>query len=69
MSPTDNEQLVQAYFRMVEEDDYARVGSIVTENATGTIVPIGYTWRGRGAIESMALAGGPDAAARRTLPR
>jgi len=43
---------------MVEEDDYAAVGSILTEDATWTIVPIGYTWSGRRAIESMALAAG-----------
>ena len=58
MPPTANEQLIQAYFRMVEEDDYAAVGSILTEDATWTIVPIGYTWSGRRAIESMALAAG-----------
>jgi ketosteroid isomerase-like protein len=56
--PTQNEQLIKAYFRMVEEDDYAAVGSILTDDATWTIVPIGYTWSGRHAIESMALAAG-----------
>jgi ketosteroid isomerase-like protein len=43
---------------MVEQDDYAAVGSILTDDATWTIVPIGYTWSGRRAIESMALAAG-----------
>jgi ketosteroid isomerase-like protein len=43
---------------MVEQDDYAAVGSILTEDATWTIMPIGYTWSGRRAIESMALAAG-----------
>jgi ketosteroid isomerase-like protein len=56
--PTANEQLIQAYFHMVEQDDYAAVGSILTDDATWTIVPIGYTWSGRRAIESMALAAG-----------
>jgi len=56
--PTQNEQLIEAYFRMVEEDDYAAVGSFLTDDATWTIVPIGYTWSGRHAIESMALAAG-----------
>ena len=58
MPPTENEQLIQAYFHMVEEDDYAGVGSILTEDATWTIVPIGYTWTGRRAVESMAMAAG-----------
>ncbi|OBH08568.1 MULTISPECIES: nuclear transport factor 2 family protein [unclassified Mycobacterium] len=58
MPPTQNEQLIQAYFRMVQEDDYAGVGSIVTDDATWTIMPIGHTWSGRRAIESMALAAG-----------
>jgi ketosteroid isomerase-like protein len=58
MPPTPNEQLVQAYFRMVEQDDYAGVGSILTDDATWTIMPIGYTWTGRRAIESMAVAAG-----------
>ena len=58
MTTYDNEQLIQAYLRMVDEDDYAAVGSILTEDATWTIVPIGYTWTGRRAIESMAVAAG-----------
>ena len=58
MAPTANEQLIQAYFRMVEDDDYADVGAILAENATWTIVPIGHTWTGRRAIQSMATAAG-----------
>jgi len=58
MTSTANEQLIEAYFRMVKEDDYAGVGSIVTDDATWTIMPIGYTWTGRRAIESMAVAAG-----------
>lgn len=58
MPATANEQLIQAYFRMVDEDDYAGVGSILTDDATWTIVPIGHTWRGRRAIESMSVAAG-----------
>ena len=58
MPPTANEQLIQAYFRMVEEDDYAGVGSVLTDDATWTIMPIGHTWTGRRAIESMAVAAG-----------
>lgn len=53
-----NEELIQAYFRMVEQDDYAGVGSILTDDATWTIMPIGHTWTGRRAIESMAVAAG-----------
>ena len=58
MASGETEQLIQAYFRMVEEDDYAGVGSLLTEDATWTIVPIGYTWTGRRAVESMAVAAG-----------
>jgi ketosteroid isomerase-like protein len=58
MAPTANEQLIEAYFRMVKNDDYAGVGAILTDNATWTIVPIGHTWTGRRAIESMATAAG-----------
>jgi ketosteroid isomerase-like protein len=58
MPPTANEKLIEAYFRMVEEDDYAGVGAILTDDATWTIMPIGYTWTGRRAIESMAGAAG-----------
>jgi ketosteroid isomerase-like protein len=58
MPPRENEQLIQEYFRMVETDDYAGIGSIVTDDATWTIVPIGYTWAGRRAIESLAVAAG-----------
>jgi ketosteroid isomerase-like protein len=58
MRPTANEQLIEAYFRTVEEDDYAGLGSILTDDATWTIVPVGYTWTGRRAIESMAMAAG-----------
>jgi hypothetical protein len=43
---------------MVEQDDYAGVGSILTDDATWTIVPIGYRWTGRRAIESMTAAAG-----------
>jgi hypothetical protein len=43
---------------MVEEDDYATVGSILTYDATWTIMPIGYTWSGRRAIESVAIVAG-----------
>lgn len=52
------DQLIQTYFRMIEEDDFAGIGSILTEDATWTIVPIGYTWTGRDAVESMAVAAG-----------
>jgi len=58
MAPTANEWLIEAYFRMVEEDDYAGVGSILTDDATWTFMPIGHTWTGRRAIESMAMAAG-----------
>ncbi|MGO9926044.1 MAG: nuclear transport factor 2 family protein [Mycobacterium sp.] len=58
MAPNANEQLIESYFRMVKEDDYAGVGSILTDDATWTIVPIGHTWTGRRAIESMAMAAG-----------
>jgi ketosteroid isomerase-like protein len=58
MPPDPNDQLIESYFRMVEGDDYAAVGSILTDDATWTIVPIGYTWTGRRAIESMAVAAG-----------
>src|SRR5246127_70346 len=58
MASGGTEQLIQAYFRMVEEDDCAGVGSLLTEDATWTIVPIGYTWTGRRAVESMAVAAG-----------
>ena len=58
MASNKTEQLIQAYFRMVEEDDYAGVGSVLTEDATWTVVPIGYTWTGRRAVESMAAAAG-----------
>jgi hypothetical protein len=29
MPRTENEELIQAYFRMVEEDDYAAIGSLL----------------------------------------
>jgi ketosteroid isomerase-like protein len=58
MTLTENEELIKAYFRMVEEDDYAGVGSILTEDATWTMMPIGYTWTGRRAVESFAVAAG-----------
>jgi ketosteroid isomerase-like protein len=58
MTPTANEQLIEAYFRMVEQDDYAGVGAILTDDATWTIMPIGHTWTGRRAVESMAMAAG-----------
>ena len=58
MPPTANEQLIEAYFRIVEQDDYAGVGAILTDDATWTIMPIGHTWTGRRAIESMAMAAG-----------
>jgi ketosteroid isomerase-like protein len=58
MPPTTNEQLIEAYFRMVEQDDYPGVGAILTDDATWTIMPIGHTWTGRRAIESMAMAAG-----------
>jgi ketosteroid isomerase-like protein len=58
MPPDENEQLIRTFFRMVEEDNYAGVGSILTDDATWTIVPIGYTWTGRRAVESLAVAAG-----------
>jgi ketosteroid isomerase-like protein len=54
----ENEQLIQTFLRMIEEDDYAEVGSILTDDAMWTIVPIGYTWTGRCAIEALAVAAG-----------
>lgn len=58
MPTIENDELIQTYFGMVEQDDYAGVGSILTDDATWTIVPIGYTWVGRRAVESMARAAG-----------
>ena len=58
MPPTANEQLIEAYFHIVEQDDYAGVGAILTDDATWTIMPIGHTWTGRRAVESMAMAAG-----------
>jgi hypothetical protein len=58
MPLNENEQLIQTFLRMIEEDDYAEVGSILTDDAMWTIVPIGYTWTGRCAIEAMAVAAG-----------
>jgi ketosteroid isomerase-like protein len=55
---TTNEELIKAYFRMVEEDDYAGFGSILTEDATWTMMPSGHTWTGRRAVESAAMAAG-----------
>ena len=66
MTTYDNEQLIQAYLRMVDEDDYAAVGSILTEDATWTIVPIGYMDRPpRDRIHGRR--GGQQEAARPTL--
>ena len=31
MPPTANEQLIEAYFHIVEQDDYAGVGAILTD--------------------------------------
>ncbi|HZE16871.1 MAG TPA: hypothetical protein VE197_14860 [Mycobacterium sp.] len=56
MAPTANEQLIEAYFRMVKKDDYAGVGCILTDDATRTIVPIGHTWTGRRAKQEEAGA-------------
>ena len=38
MPPSENDQLIQTYFRMVEKENYAGIGSILTEDATWTIV-------------------------------
>lgn len=53
-----NQQLINDFFPMVKDDDYVGVGAILTDDATWTIVPIGRTWTGRPAIESMATAAG-----------
>jgi hypothetical protein len=39
MPLNENEQLIQTFLRMIEEDDYAEVGSILTDDAMWTIVP------------------------------
>ncbi len=53
-----HQPLIETFFRMVEEDDYASIGSIVTDDATWTLMPIGYTWTGRREIESLAIGAG-----------
>lgn len=58
MPTAKNDELIQAYFRMVEQDDYAGGGSILTDDATWPVAPIGYTWTGRRAVEFMALTAG-----------
>lgn len=50
--------LIERYLAIVAEDDYERLGELLTEDCSFTLMPIGHTWTGRENVMRAVLAAG-----------
>ena len=53
-----NEALIQAYLEMVATDDYQDFGTLLTDDCTFSLMPIGYTFRGRQEVMAFVETAG-----------
>jgi len=53
-----NEALIQAYLQIVATDDYQNFGTLLTDDCTFSLMPIGYTFRGREEVMAFAETAG-----------
>ena len=58
MLSQDQEQLIQTYLEIVATDNYERFGTLLTEDCTFTLMPIGHTFKGREAITAFVRTAG-----------
>ncbi len=59
MAPEQIENLIQRYLNIVATDDYADFGSLLTDDCTFSLMPIGHTVAGRQEIMAFVeMAGG-----------
>ncbi|WP_406230587.1 nuclear transport factor 2 family protein [Nocardia sp. NBC_01009] len=58
MTSPDSEALVERYLKIIADHDYEQFGELLTDNCEFTLVPIGYTWRGRAdVIGALTVSG------------
>ncbi len=55
MSTEDHSKLIQTYLEIVATDNYEHFGTLLTEDCTFSLMPIGHTFKGR--EEIMAFVG------------
>jgi len=53
-----NEALIQAYLEIVATDDYKDFGTLLTNDCTFSLMPIGYTFKGRQEVMAFAETAG-----------
>lgn len=53
-----NETLIQTYLEMVASDDYQDFGTLLTDDCTFSLMPIGYTLRGRQEVMAFVETAG-----------
>src|SRR5260370_8224315 len=53
-----NEALIQAYVEIVASDDYKDFGTLLTDDCTLSLMPIGYTFKGRQEVMAFAETAG-----------
>ncbi len=47
MASENTEKLINKYLSIVKSDDYQDSGSLLTDDCTFSLMPIGHTFRGR----------------------
>jgi len=53
-----NEALIQAYLEIVATDDYKDFGTLLTDDCTFSLMPIGYTFKGRQEVMAFVETAG-----------
>ncbi|HEX6552113.1 MAG TPA: nuclear transport factor 2 family protein [Ktedonobacteraceae bacterium] len=53
-----NEELIQAYLKIVATDDYQDFGTLLTDDCTFSLMPIGYTFQGRQEVMTFVETAG-----------
>jgi uncharacterized protein (TIGR02246 family) len=50
--------LIERYLAIVANDDYERLGELLSDDCSFTLMPIGHTWKGRDNVMSAVMAAG-----------
>jgi ketosteroid isomerase-like protein len=58
MISKENEALIQAYLDIVASDDYRDFGRLITDDCTFSLMPIGYTFKGREEVMAFVETAG-----------
>ena len=58
MLTSANEKLIHAYLEIVATDDYEDFGTLLTDDCTFSLMPIGYTFKGRQDIMAFVETAG-----------